>query len=364
MKQKPGDNAENPSAAAKTGKKPGLPPGSLVYTGEKVQFPVSMQLIQFDEHSIQRYDESNMEILAAALDPRKVNWINVNGLHDAVIIERLGTHFGISPLVLEDILHTEHMPKLEDHDGYLFFTLKMLSFNDGENRIEQEHVSMILGDYYLITFQEKEGDVFDLVRENLKNRNSRLRKHGSDYLLYRLLDIIVDHYYIVTGKIEENLEIIEETLLQDAPDGVSGKILAERKNMIFLRRSIFPLREEMRKLKQRDSQLITDGTYVFLEDVSDHLTHLSQNLESSRELINSLMELQMAVNANRMNDVMKTLTIFAAVFMPLTFLAGIYGMNFHLMPELEWSWGYPLVLGVMALVAGFMLFYMKRRKWF
>ena len=363
MEQNPGNTPGSPSGGSKAGKRPGLPPGSLVYTGERVQDQVSLQLIRFNEQTMEHSDESRIESLLGVLDPRKINWINVNGLHDTGVIERLGKHFEISPLVLEDILHTEHMPKLEDHDRYLFLTLKMLTYNDSENKIEQEHVSMILGDYYLITFQEKDGDVFDVIRDNMNNRNGRLRKFKGDYLLYRLIDIIVDNYYIVTNKIEENLELIEETLLQDAPVGISERILAEKKNMIVLRRSILPLREEMRKLKQRGAQLIEENTYGFLDDVFDHLMHLSQSLESSRELITSLMELQMAVNANRMNNVMKTLTILAAIFMPLTFIAGIYGMNFRLMPELDWPWGYPLVLAVMVLVAGFMLLYMKRRKW-
>jgi magnesium transporter len=346
----------------KTWKKPGVSPGTLVYTREKVQENVSLQLIQYTEQDFSFRHEKSIETLLGKIDKTRVNWININGLHDTAIIESIGNHFGIHSLVLEDILHTEHLPKLNDYDDYMFLTLKMLSLNKGKI-IEQEHISMILGEYFVITFQEKDGDVFDILRERLKASKGRLRKLKADYLFYRLLDTIVDSYYLVTDGLEENLEMIEETLLKQKAAGISEKILDERKKMISLRRSIFPLREEMRKFRQKEFHLITPGTYNFLDDVFDHLTHLSHSLESFRDLTTSLLELQMAVNSNRMNDVMKTLTIFAAIFMPLTFIAGIYGMNFHRIPELQWYWGYPLALGAMAVIAIFMLLYMKRKKW-
>ena len=344
-------------------KKPGLPPGSLIYTREKVQEHVSIQFFQYDEDGFTYADNHNLDQIFSEIDPKKVNWINVNGLHHTATIERLGSHFDIHPLILEDILHTEHMPKLEDHEKYLFLTLKMLSYNEKQQKVEQEHVSMILGGHWLITFQESDGDIFEPVRDGIKSGKGRLRKRRADYLFYRLLDMVVDHYYIVSDKTEENLELIEEILLKNQAGGISEKILNEKKNMIFLRRCIIPLREEIRKLRQKESSLIQEGTYSFIDDVFDHLMHLSQTLDGFRDLTTSLMELQMAVNSNRMNNVMKTLTIFAAIFMPLTFIAGIYGMNFHHMPELEWNLGYPLVLGLMALVAGSMLIYMKRKKW-
>lgn len=347
----------------KTRKKPGLSPGSLVYTREKLQDHTSLQLIRYNEQEHDTFDEKSLEALVRKLDKTKVNWINLNGLHDTDQIEKLGLHFDIHPLVLEDILHTEHIPKLENYDNYLFLTLKMLTYNDSHESIEQEHVSMILGKNFLITFQEKDGDVFGAIRENLQMNKGRLRKRSADYLFYRLLDAIVDHYYLITDKIEGRLESIEEMLLGNDPDGVSEKILAEKKKLILLRRSILPLREESRKFRQKEFLLIQSGTYSFLDDVFDHLMHLSQTLEGFRDLIASLIELQMSVNSNKMNNVMKTLTIFAAIFMPLTFIAGIYGMNFHYMPELAWNWGYPVVMIVMFLVAGFMLLYMKRHKW-
>lgn len=346
----------------KSWKKPGVSPGTLIYTREKVQDNVSLQLIQYTEQDFNSWEEKSIETLIGKIDKSKVNWININGLHDTALIEFVGNYFGIHPLVLEDILHTEHMPKLEDYDTYLFLTLKMLSLNNGKS-IEQEHISIILGDYFVITFQEKDGDVFDILRERLKASKGRMRMRQADYLFYRLLDTIVDHYYVVTDVLEESLEMIEETLLKQKPDGISKRILDEKKKMISLRRSIFPLKEEFRKFRQKEFHLIQPGTYSFLDDVFDHLTHLSHTLDSLRDLTTSLLELQMAVNSNRMNNVMKTLTIFAAIFMPLTFIAGVYGMNFRYMPELEWHWGYPTVLLAMALVSGFMLFYMKRKKW-
>lgn len=344
-------------------KKPGLPPGSLIYTRDKVQEHVSIQFFQYGEEGFSYYDKHNLDQIFNDLDPKKANWININGLHEPAIIEQIGKQFDIHPLILEDILHIDHMPKLEDHENYLFLTLKMLKFNDTKQRIDQEHLSMILGDHWLITFQESDGDIFETVREGIRSGKGRLRKRGTDYLFYRLVDTVVDHYYLLSDKTEENLELIEEILLKNQPDGISEKILNEKKNMIFLRRCIIPLREEVRKLRQKESSLIQESTYSFIDDVFDHLMHLSHTLDGFRDLVTSLLELQMAANSNRMNNVMKTLTIFASIFMPLTFIVGIYGMNFHLMPELEWDWGYPLVMGFMALVAISMLIYMKRRKW-
>ncbi len=343
-------------------KKPGLPPGSLVYTRDPVQDYVSIQLVQYTEEDVSSSEESSVDAMLKKLDKNKVNWININGLHNVSVIESIGKHFDIHPLVLEDILHTEHMPKLDHHDNYVFLTLKMLR-HDNKQGISQEHVSMLLGNHYLITFQEKDGDVFDAIREGLNNGTGRLRRRKADYLFYRLLDTIVDHYYLLTDALEDNLEELEELLLEQRLDGISEQLLTGKKKMIFLRRNIIPLREEMRKLKQEDILLIEENTMSFFGDVFDHLMHLSNTLEGLRDLITSLMELQMAANSNRMNIVMKTLTIFAAIFMPLTFIAGVYGMNFHRMPELEWHWGYPVVLLAMVLVAGSMVFYMKFKKW-
>ena len=351
------------AGAGRHHKQPGSSPGSLIYTGEKQQDAVSLQLIQFTENAIHASTERNIQTLLGKIDPAQVNWINVSGLHDTAVIETLGDHFTIDPLVLEDILHTEHMPKLEEHDNYLFLTLKILTYCEELNIIEREHVSMLLGDCYLITFQENNSGVFDVIRDMLSSGTGRLRKRKADYLFYRLLDTIVDHYGVILDKTEDKLTHIEEELLGNTGTGVSERILAGKKNMLAMRRTVLPLREAMRLFKQRDLALITDSTYGFLDDVADHLLHMSQTIEHSRELFTGLMELHMAVNANKMNNVMKTLTVFAAIFMPLTFLAGVYGMNFKFMPELDSRWGYPLVLGIMATIAVGMLLFMRRRKW-
>jgi len=351
------------ASAKKHHKQPGSSPGSLIYTGEKQQDAVSLQLVQFTENAIHACSETDIRALLGKLDATQVNWINVSGLHDTFVVESLGSHFRIDPLVMEDILHTEHMPKLEEHDNYLFLTLKILTYCEERNSIEREHVSMLLGDCYLITFQEKSSGVFDVIRELLSSGKGRMRKRNADYLFYRLLDTIVDHYGVILDATEDKLSLIEEELLENTGTGVSERIIAGKKNMLLMRRTVLPLHDAMRLFKQRDVPLITESTYGFLDDVSDHLLHMSQTIEHSRELFTGLMELHMAVNANKMNNVMKTLTVFAAIFMPLTFLAGIYGMNFEFMPELSWPWAYPLVLFVMAMIAGGMLFYMRRKKW-
>ena len=348
--------------AGKRSKPPGASPGSLIFTGEKRQDSVSLQLTRFSETFLSAETEPDIHVLLGRLDPDRVNWITVSGLHDTGVIETLGRRFGIDPLVLEDILHTGHMPKLEEHNGYLFLTLKMLSC--GENgTIEQEQISMLLGDSWLITFQEKDNPVFNVIRDFLAKGVGRLKKRRADYLFYRLLDTIVDHYFVILDGMEDTLARIEEAVLEQNETDISEAILAARKNMLTLRRSVLPLHESMRLISQRDLPLISEGTWNFLDDVRDHLSHLGQTIEHSREMLTGLMELHMTLNANRMNAVMKTLTVFAAVFMPLTFLAGIYGMNFQFMPELHWRWAYPLVLGLMVIIAGGMLVYMRRKKW-
>ncbi|MDP2423472.1 MAG: magnesium/cobalt transporter CorA [Bacteroidales bacterium] len=353
----------NKNQRRKNKKQPGLMPGSLVYTHERMQEHVSIQLIQYDEQEAIDVNLTSLDELVQQVNPAKVNWININGLHDSGVIEKIGSQFEIHPLVLEDILHTDHMPKLEDYGRYLFLTLKMLTYDNDNQVIYYEHVSMILGEHYLVTFQEKDGDLFDSIRENITTSKGLLRKRKADYLFYRLIDTIVDHYYIIIDRVEERLEVLEESLLANKSDGISEEILAIKKKLIFLRRNIISLRDEMRKVKQKDFQLIEKSTYSFLDDVLDHLNYLAQGLDNLRDVITSLMELQIAVASNKMNNVMKTLTIFATIFMPLTFIAGIYGMNFHFMPELGWKWGYPVVLGAMLLVAGILLWFVRKRKW-
>ncbi len=344
-------------------KQPGLMPGTLVYTHERRQAHVTIQFIQYNEPEFESIGLDSIEKAVARIKPEKVNWININGLHDTSVIEKIGSQLEIHPLVLEDILHTNHMPKLEDYGTYLFLTLKMLTYDNEKQVIEHEHVSMILGNYYLLTFQEKDGDLFDPVRENIATSKGFLRKRNADYLFYRLIDATVDHYYIILDHIEDKLELLEELMLSNKNEGISEEILIAKKKLIFLRRNIISLRDEMRKVKQKDFQLIEQSTYNYLDDVLDHLNYLTHGLDNLRDLITSLMELQMSVVSSKMNNIMKTLTIFATIFMPLTFLAGIYGMNFRFMPELEWKWGYPMVLGFMLFVTVMLLWFIKKRKW-
>jgi len=354
-----------PAAAApsrKNSKRPGAPPGSLVYTGHRRQDEVTLQLVQYTGDAMQTVADTDAAALLGRLDASRVNWIALSGLHETGVIETIGSRFSIDPLVLEDILHAGHMPKLEEHATYLFLTLKMLTRNE-DGAIEQEQISMLLGEWWLVTFQEKDSRVFDVIRDFLSSGTGRLRKRRADYLFYRLLDTVVDHYFVILDGMEDTLTRIEEAVLEQNGATISGEILAARKDMLALRRAVLPLHESMRLLAQRDLPLITEGTWGFFDDVRDHLAHLGQTIEHTREMITSLMELHMTLNANRMNAVMKTLTVFAAVFMPLTFLAGIYGMNFEVMPELGWRWGYPLALGSMAVIAVGMLIYMRRRKW-
>lgn len=347
---------------SQSAKKTGLPPGSLVYTGNKSRHPVNWQWFGYNEAALDYAENPVMEGLLSRLDKKQVNWININGLHDVTLIEALGKQFNLHSLVLEDIMHTDHLPKLEDHGQYLFLTMKMLNHRNGKGLI-QEHISLVLGEHFLISFQEMEGDVFSVIREGLHQGKGRLRKRGADYLFYRMLDVIVDHYFPPLEDLEGQLEKVEEILLSGKTDGVNRQIMHIRKTIQEFRRWVIPLREELRRFRQKDFSLVHPDTYKYLDDVFDHLLHLSSTLDGYRDMTTSLLELMMAANSNRMNNVMKTLTVFAAIFMPLTFLAGIYGMNFQRMPELEWHWGYPAILAVMGGVAVTMLLWMKRKKW-
>ena len=341
----------------------GLPPGTLVHVGERRLERVTMQVLDYDEAGVSEKEAQSVEDCLLPVGGAKVSWINVNGLHDLQIVERLGSHFSLHPLVQEDIVHTGQRPKVEDYESCLYCVAKMLSYNDQQGEVEAEQVSLILGSSFLISFQERDGDVFDPVRERIRNSKGRIRKAGADYLLYSLLDGIVDGYFAVLEKLGEKVEDLQEEVVADPTPSTQREIHALRRELILFRKSVWPLREAISALQRRESPLICDATAVYFRDLYDHTIQVMDTVETLRDMSSGILDTYLASISNRMNEVMKVLTIMATLFMPLTMIAGIYGMNFDHMPELHWRWGYPAVLLIMIGTAVLMVMYFRRRKW-
>ncbi|MFH1169803.1 MAG: magnesium/cobalt transporter CorA [Chloroflexota bacterium] len=343
--------------------KAGLPPGTLVHVGERKAEKVKIRILDYDEAQFEEKEAKTIEESFPFKDKPTVTWINIDGLHEVEIIEKLGSHFGLHPLLLEDILNTEQRPKMEDFGDYIFVVLKMIYCCEKGDEIEAEQVSLILGSNFVISFQEREGDVFNPIRDRIRKNKGRIRKAGADYLAYALLDAIVDNYFLILENVGEKIEDTEQQLATN-PSPETLQYIRELKNeMIFLRKSIWPLRELISGLERGESTLIHESTGAYLRDVYDHTIQIIDTVESYRDMISGMLDIYLSSISNKMNEVMKVLTIFASIFIPLTFIAGLYGMNFEFMPELTWHWGYFALLGFMASVGISLVFYFKRKGW-
>ena len=338
-------------------------PGELVHVGDRKADKVKISVIDYDEKIFQEKEIANIEEVFPFKDTPTVTWVNINGLHEISIIEKIGANFGMHPLTLEDIVNTGQRPKYEDFDRYIFIVFKMLMFDDIKKEIISEQVSLIFGSNFVMSFQEKEGDVFEPVRERIRNAKGRIRKMGADYLAYSLLDAVVDNYFSVLEKLGDKIEGMEEELVTNPKPQTSQAIHNLKRNTIFLRKSVWPLREVAGSLERSESKLIRKATHIFLRDVYDHTIQVIDTIETFRDMVSGLLDIYLSSVSNRMNEIMKVLTIFAAIFIPLTFIAGIYGMNFEFMPELKWKGGYFTLLGIMAAVGFGMLIYFRRKKW-
>ncbi len=297
-------------------------------------------------------------------DKPTVTWINVEGIHEVKVVEKLGSCFGLHPLVLEDILNTDQRPKMEVYGDYLYIVLKMLYDGDENRPVEGEQVSLILGSNFVISFQEgKEGDVFNPVRERIRGGKGVIRKMGSDYLVYSLIDIIVDHYFLILERLGEKIEVLEEELVAHPTTTTLQEIQKFKNQMTYVRRMVWPLREVISCLGRKESTLVKETTEIYLRDVYDHVVQAMDTIEVYREMLSGMLDIYLSSVSNRLNSVMKVLTIIATIFMPLTFIAGIYGMNFKHMPELEWRWGYPAVWLIVVIIGISMMIYFKKKKW-
>ncbi len=348
----------------KISKKAGLPPGTLVHIGEKKSEEVRILITEYKEEEFRERELSSIDEYETFLSEPSVTWISVDGLHRTDIIERIGDLFHLHPLTSEDIVNTGQFPKIEDYRDYLFIVLKMLYYDEKKNEIDVEQISLCLGPDYIISFQEESSrDVFDAVRGRIRDGKGKLRKLGADYLMYCLIDAIVDRYFVILEKLGEDIELLEEKVLSDPSEEVLQPIHKLKREMISLRKSVWPLREVISMMERGDSQLISESTFIYLRDVYDHTIRIIDTIESFRDILSGILDVYLSSISNRINAVMKVLTIIATIFMPLTFIAGIYGMNFRYMPELEWHWGYPLILFFMIFIGVSMLVYFRKKKW-
>jgi magnesium transporter len=323
--------------------------------------PIS--IIHYDEQSF----EEEKDVLAAACEPYTtctgVTWINVDSLSDQALIKSIGEYFDLHELTLEDIANTGHRVKYEDFGSYVLIILKMLTYSSTDKSIDTEQLSLILGPNFVLTFQEKPGDFFDVLRQEIRKGDPAIRKMGSDYLACRVIDITVDNYFNVVEEFGEEIEDCEEQLITNPDKKTLNSIHNIKKEMMHLRRHVWPVREIVSDLGKRESPLIKAETAAYFRDVYDRVFEAMDLIETTREMVSGLMDIYLSSMSNRTNDIMKVLTLVATIFIPLTFIVGLYGMNFDYMPELREKWGYPAILIFMLAVALGMLAYFRRKKW-
>jgi len=343
--------------------KSGLDPGALVHVGKRKVEKVRISVIDYDVRNVFEKEVETIEECYRFRETSTVTWINVDGIHDAGVVEKLGSHFGLHPLILEDIMNTSQRPKMEDLGESIYAVLKMIEYGADGPDIGGEQMSIIFGRNFVLTFQERPGDMFDPVRDRIRKGKGRIRNMGPDYLAYALIDAIVDDYFTVLERMGEEIEELEDELISNPGKATLNEIHGLKKQMILLRKSAWPLRELISRLERAESPLIQKSTGIFFRDVYDHTIQIIDNIETFRDMLSGMLDMYLSSVSNRMNEVMKFLTIIGTIFIPLTFLAGVYGMNFKFMPELEWRGGYFLVWGVMAAVGVSLILYFRKKKW-
>lgn len=341
-----------------------LPPGTITHVGQRRLEKAKITLIDYTANQFQEKELANIEAAFTNRPAGGVTWINIDGLHDTELTEKIGQHFGIHPLVLEDLSNTTQRPKYENYDGYIFVVMKMLNYSEETGKTTAEQLSLIIGKDYLLTFQEQPGDIFDPLRERIRNAKGRIRSAGPDYLAYSLIDAAVDNYFVILEAFGEKIEDIEDRLVSNSRPKVLQTIHQLKREMLFIRRAVWPLREVINGLQRRESPLIQATTGIYLRDLYDHTIQIIDTVENYRDMASGMLDIYLSSINNRLNEVMKILTIFSTIFIPLTFVTGVYGMNFKYMPELNWHYAYFVIWGVMLAAAGSMLVYFKNKKWF
>ncbi len=340
----------------------GLPPGTLIHIGDRKTERTQITVVDYTSSDVAEWEDATLEEVQECITRSSITWVNVTGLAQTDMIGSLGKVVGLHPLTMEDIVNTAQRPKVEDYEQYLFLVVKML-YLDEEQVIRGEQVSLVLGKNFVLSFQEQSGDVFASVRTRIKEHKGRIRDWGGDYLLYSLLDAIIDSYFAVFERIGEVLEDVENELVPATGPQSMQMLLSVKKDLIFLRKSIWPVRDVVSGLQRGTSPFIQETTQIYLKDAYDHAIQVLDTLETYRDTSTALMDIYLTTIGNRTNEVMKVLTIIATIFIPLTFVTGLYGMNFEFMPELQFSWGYPLVLLLMASIGMMEIFYFWRKGW-
>ena len=345
-----------------TGMKTGMAPGTMVFIGERKQEKSRIDVIDYDDTKLNELHDVSVNQCRDFAKAPGITWINVNGIHDIGLIETLGKCFDLHPLTLEDIVNTSQRLKIEEFPSYVFIVLKMVAFNKASNKVEIEHVSLILGENYVISFLEEE-DIFNGVRDRIRSAKGLIRSMKSDYLAYSLMDAVVDHYFVAVEHIGDRIEDIDDQILAEPKPEDINEIHRLKRDILSLRKAVWPLREEIGRLEKSASSIIGPETKVFWRDLYDHTIQIIDMVETYRDILGGVHDTYLSSISNRMNEVMKVLTIIATIFIPLTFIVGVYGMNFEHMPELKWPLGYYMIWGVMLAIGIGLLVYFKMRKW-
>jgi magnesium transporter len=344
-------------------KKPGSAPGTMVHTGAKKVEHTRIRLIDYDPGSLREQEVGDIAEVWSSCDAPTVSWVNIDGLHEIALVQQVGEHFGLHPLVMEDIVHVGQRPKMEAYDDCLFVVLTMLDWNAEQRLTGEEQLSLVLGPTWLLTFQERVGDVFEPVRERIRTSNRRIRSRGPDYLAYALVDAVVDRYFVILERLGEATEELELSVMEGSGPGTMEALHHLKRELLVVRKAVSPVRELVAGLLRDESPLVHEESGIYLRDVQDHAARLVESVDSLRDVASGLADLHLSALGQRTNDVMKVLTVMASIFIPLTFMAGVYGMNFENMPELGVPWAYPVLWVAMLAVAGGMILYFKRKGW-
>jgi len=348
----------------KRSRKAGLPPGTPMHIGEPRESAVTMTAFSYTASTLKETELSQSTDCQAVLNGLAgTHWIRVQGIHDVKPLEQLAAFYKIHPLVLEDIVNTEQRPKFEDYSDYIFVVLKQIGWQGTPPQLRIEQISLILGSHFVLSFQEHSDPIFQAVQKRLQNNKGPLRMRGVDYLIYAFVDAVVDHYFAVLETVGDEIEELEEALISMPDQNCLHRLHRSKQDMIVLRKSIWPLREVISHLERGESSLIQDKTRVYFRDVHDHTVQIIETLETYRDMLSNMLDIYLTNLSLKLNETMKVMAMIATLFIPLTLIAGIYGMNFKHMPELEWEWGYPMVLLFMGLCAGGLIMYFRKKKW-
>ena len=345
-------------------RKAGLPPGTPLHVGERKVGKVMLRAMSYDKDTFREREGVSVSEAVTELERPETTWVDVVGIHDEAVLSEIGESQGLHPLTVEDIMNTNQRPKVEEYDGLLFIVMHMLYIPEKGGKIVREQVSLVLMKGKVISFQEQDGDVFEKVRDRIRRGAGRIRSVGTDYLAYALIDAMVDAYFLVLEHIGDRLEELEDEVLLGQKREILGELHDMRRRIIELRRSVWPFREVIHRLVESPPDLISEDTVVYLRDVFDHTVRVVEMVEGVRDVLSSILDLHLSLVSNRMNEIMKVLTIIATIFIPLTFVAGVYGMNFAHMPELGWKYGYPAALALMLTMFVMMVRWFRKKGWF